>query len=164
RCDVLAAGGHDDLLLPTADRQIPIVVEGAEVAGAEPTVVELLGRGLVVVPVLPEDRHALGQDLPVGCDGHRDSRQRHADGADLGAMFLPLEVTMISFFRPLIVRYPSSSREPRSPVPNQPSWNSLAVASSLFQYSRKIGTPLARISPSGAMATETPGSGTPTVP
>ena len=37
------------------------------------------------------------------------------------ATFLPPAVTMISFFRPVMRRKPSSSREPRSPVRNQPS-------------------------------------------
>src|SRR5699024_2095306 len=105
------------------------------------------------LPVLPDD------------DGLADDRVTAQGVLERGRCdVLAAGVTMISFLRPLIFRYPSSSREPRSPVPNHPSWNSLAVASALFQYSRKIGTPLARISPSGAMATETPGSGTPTVP
>jgi hypothetical protein len=39
----------------------------------------------------------------------------------VGVMFLPDEVTMISLVRPAIVRKPSSSIVPRSPVLNQPS-------------------------------------------
>ena len=47
-------------------------------------------------------------------------------------MFLPLEVTMISLVRPVMVRKPSSSIEPTSPELNQPSESrSSSVASSL---------------------------------
>ena len=38
-----------------------------------------------------------------------------------GATFLPPAVTIISFARPVILTYPSRSKEPRSPVLNQPS-------------------------------------------
>ena len=37
-CDVLAARGDDDLLLPPGDGQEPLVVERAEVAGAQPAI------------------------------------------------------------------------------------------------------------------------------
>ncbi len=51
-----------------------------------------------------------------------------------GATFLPPEVTMISFLRPVIVTYPSSSISAMSPVENQPSSSrTSAVAASLFQ-------------------------------
>ena len=42
-----------------------------------------------------------------------------------GATFLPPAVTMISFLRPMMVKKPSSSIAPRSPVWNQPSENDL---------------------------------------
>ena len=39
----------------------------------------------------------------------------------VGEMFLPLEVMMSSFLRPVMRTKPSSSTEPRSPVYSQPS-------------------------------------------
>ena len=47
-----------------------------------------------------------------------------------GTTFLPPAVTMISFLRPVIVRKPSSSSWPMSPVRNQPSTKASAVRSS----------------------------------
>ena len=49
-----------------------------------------------------------------------------------GATFLPPAVTMISFFRPVIRRYPSSSRFPRSPVRIQPSSVSASALAALL--------------------------------
>ena len=46
---------------------------------------------------------------------------RSRSSSTAGATFLPPAVTMISFFRPVMVRNPSSSSSPRSPVRNQPS-------------------------------------------
>ena len=49
-----------------------------------------------------------------------------------GAMFLPPEVTMMSFLRSVMVRKPSS-RKPTSPVWNQPSLSmASAVAAGLL--------------------------------
>ncbi|CFS68877.1 Uncharacterised protein [Mycobacterium tuberculosis] len=42
-------------------------------------------------------------------------------------------MTIISFLRPVIVKNPSSSTAPRSPVLNQPSVNASVVACSLRQ-------------------------------
>ena len=81
-----------------------------------------------------------------------------------GATFLPPAVTMISFLRPVIVRKPSPSKEPRSPVLNQSPSKVSAVAAGFFQYSLKTLMPLTSISPSSAMRTDTPGSAGPTVP
>ena len=50
-----------------------------------------------------------------------------------GATFLPPAVTMISFLRPTMVKKPSSSIAPRSPVWNQPSVNTALVSASLRQ-------------------------------
>ncbi len=59
---------------------------------------------------------------------------RSRSSSTAGATFLPPAVTMISFFRPVIFRKPSSSSSPRSPVRNQPSSvNVSAVAFSFFQ-------------------------------
>ena len=50
-----------------------------------------------------------------------------------GAMFLPPEVTMMSFLRSVMTRKPSRSRTPMSPVWNQPSGSmASAVASGLL--------------------------------
>ena len=49
-----------------------------------------------------------------------------------GVMLMPPRM-MISFLRPVIDRYPSSSSEPRSPVRNQPSLKDSAVASLFCQ-------------------------------
>ena len=56
-----------------------------------------------------------------GCARSRSSRSA-------GATFLPPAVTMISFLRPMIVRKPSSSIAPRSPVWNQPSVKTALVS------------------------------------
>ena len=74
-----------------------------------------------------------------------------------GATFLPPAVTMISFLRPVIVRKPSSSNVPMSPVLNQSPSNVAAVASGLRQYSLKTLMPRTWISPSSASRTPTPG-------
>ncbi len=82
-----------------------------------------------------------------------------------GVRFLPPAVMMMSFLRPVILRKPSSSSSPTSPVSSQPSISVSAVASGLFQYSRKTFGPRMRISPSSsAILISTPGSGLPTVP
>ncbi len=66
RGDVLSGGSDDQLLLAARDPQIPLVVEFADVAGAEPpVVVEHLGGGVLVVPVAGEDLGTLGEDLAV---------------------------------------------------------------------------------------------------
>ena len=59
---------------------------------------------------------------------------RSLSSSTAGATFLPPAVTIISFFRPVIVRKPSSSSSPRSPVRNQPSSAKASlVAASLCQ-------------------------------
>ena len=68
--------------------------------------------------------------LTSGCPRSRSS-------STAGATFLPPAVTMISFLRPVIRRNPSSSREPRSPVRNQPSVRASAVASAFAWYRRR---------------------------
>ena len=51
-----------------------------------------------------------------------------------GTTFLPFDSTSSSFFRPVMVRKPSASRCPRSPVCSQPSRMVSAVACGFFQY------------------------------
>ena len=58
---------------------------------------------------------------------------RSRSSSSAGATFLPPAVTMISFLRPTMVRKPSSSMAPRSPVWNQPSENAASVSAWLCQ-------------------------------
>ena len=82
--DVLAAGGHQDLLLAPGDPDEALVVDLADVAGVEPAVgIDGLGGGLRVGPVAGEDLAALEHDLAVVGDPDGGAGQRPADGADL---------------------------------------------------------------------------------
>src|SRR5690606_22849307 len=81
--DVLATGGDDDLLLASGDAEEAVVVERAQVARAEPSVLERLRGGLGVPAVAPRDVRALDEDLAVVGDLHRGPGQRDAHGADL---------------------------------------------------------------------------------
>ncbi|CAB4852691.1 unannotated protein [freshwater metagenome] len=91
------------------------------------------------------------------------ARRRSSSAA--GATFFPPAVTRISFLRPVIVRYPSSSSAPRSPECSQPSASRIAaVPSGSAQYPMKTCGPRRRTSPSSAILTEAPGNGRPTVP
>ncbi len=58
---------------------------------------------------------------------------RRRSSSTAGATFLPPAVTMISFLRPVMVRNPSSSSAPMSPLWNQPSSIDSAVAVGFFQ-------------------------------
>ena len=59
---------------------------------------------------------------------------RRLSSSGAGATFLPAAVTMRSFLRPVILRKPSSSISPMSPVWNQPSSSmTSAVAASFCQ-------------------------------
>src|SRR5205085_3678539 len=81
--DVLATGGHEDLLGATGDAQESLVVDLPEVAGAQPAV---LGHGLGgcvrVVPVAAHDLTTGDEDLAVVGDPDRGPGERAADGAD----------------------------------------------------------------------------------
>ena len=83
RGHVLAAGGDDDLLLPARDAQEALLVQGAQIAGAEPAV---LGEGLLVrlgaIAVAAEQRGAACEDLAVVVDPDLVAAQRAAHGAD----------------------------------------------------------------------------------
>ena len=77
---------------------------------------------------------------------------------------MPPAVPISSFLRPVILKKPSESREPRSPLRSHPSSSASAVACGLFRYPRKRPMPLMRISPSSLSLTEVPGRGRPTEP
>ncbi len=84
RRDVLAARGDDEFLLAPGDREVAVLVEGADVAGVEPAVGQRLGGRRLVLPVLLEDVLAVQQHLAVVRDAHHGARQRLADRTDLG--------------------------------------------------------------------------------
>jgi hypothetical protein len=76
---VLAAGGHQDLLLAVDDLQEAVVGEAPHVAGLEPAVVgEGLARGLGILVVAAEDVGPAGEDLAVLGEAQLDARQRLA--------------------------------------------------------------------------------------
>ena len=84
RSQVLAAGGDDDVLLAAGDPQEAVLVERAEVPGAEPAVGVLGLRGrLGIAPVLAEDVGPPHQHLAVVGDPDLDARQGAADRPDL---------------------------------------------------------------------------------
>ena len=69
--DVLAAGCDDQLLLAAGDEDESVVVDLAQIAGAEPPVLrESGGRRLGVVVVSNEDVVAFAEDLAVVVHGH----------------------------------------------------------------------------------------------
>ena len=82
-----------------------------------------------------------------------------------GAMYLPPDVLTRSFLRSVIVRYPSASSSPTSPVRKKPSSvNAAAVSSGRLWYPRMTGTPRSRISPSESILHSRSPRGWPTVP
>ena len=88
--DILATGRDDQLLLPAGDREVALVVQLADVAGAEPAVTadRLRGGGLVV-PVAAEHHVAPEQHLAVVGDPDRDPGYGLADRADLEVLRQP---------------------------------------------------------------------------
>src|SRR3954451_9411859 len=84
RREVLAARRDDDVLHPAGDLHEPLVVDLADIAGAEPAVVgERLARGLLVAPVLLEDVRALHQQLALVADLDLDPGDGLPDGAEV---------------------------------------------------------------------------------
>src|SRR5690606_32643390 len=79
---VLPAGGDEDVLLAVRDAQVAVRVELADVAGAQPAVLQGRGgRGGVLV-VAEEVPGAAREDLAVVGDPHLDPVERRADGAE----------------------------------------------------------------------------------
>ena len=90
---------------------------------------------------------------------------RTRSSSTAGATFLPPAVTRISFLRPVIRTYPSSSISPTSPVWNQPSASASAVACVVAASSpRRPGRRGTAARRRRRRATVVPGSGRPTVP
>ena len=86
RRDVLPAGGDEDVLQPVGDREEAVLVEVADVAGAQPAVVRQdFARRLLVLEVPAEDGVALDQHLTVVCNAKLDARQSRADGCRSGS-------------------------------------------------------------------------------
>ncbi len=83
RDHVLAAGGDDDFLLAAGDPDEAVLIEAADVAGAEPAVHERFGREVVALVVAAHHADALGEDLAVVGNLDRVARQGLAHGADL---------------------------------------------------------------------------------
>ncbi len=83
RRKVLPARGDDDVALAVCDRQEPVVVELADVAGAQPAVLaEHLARRFLVAEIAGEDRRPPEEDLAVVGDSDLDVRQRGPDRAE----------------------------------------------------------------------------------
>ena len=82
RRDVLAARGHDQLLLAVDDRDEAVRVHRPDVAGEEPPVVgQRLGRRLRPAVVPLEDRLAADLDLAVVRERDLEPGERGPDGA-----------------------------------------------------------------------------------
>ena len=84
RRDVLAAGRDDQVLLPVGDLQVAVLVDLADVPGAEPAVVGERGGGrLRILVVAGEDGVAADEDLAVAVEVDLAAVDRPADGAEL---------------------------------------------------------------------------------
>ena len=83
RDHVLAAGGDDDFLLAAGDPDKAVLVEPADVSGAEPAVVKRVGREVLALVVAAHHADALGEDLAVFGDLDGVTGQGLAHRADL---------------------------------------------------------------------------------
>ena len=82
RRHVLPGASDDQLLLPSSDTQIAIVVKITDVAGLEPSIgVEDIRCGLLIAPVSLEDLRTFGKYLAIGGDTNARAHQRPAHGA-----------------------------------------------------------------------------------
>ncbi len=89
--NILAGGKDDDVLLPSRDGQVAVLVQEAQVAGVKPSVPDgLIRRGLILV--IPLEDHGTGdEDLsdPVGiggADAYLSSRSGLPHGAHFDAV------------------------------------------------------------------------------
>jgi hypothetical protein len=93
RRDVLAARRLDQVLLAVGDAQVALVVQLADVAGAEePVLGHDLGGLLGQVVVATHDRHTLDHDLAVGVELDLQVAHGLPDRADLQRLGLVHEV------------------------------------------------------------------------
>ena len=76
--DVLAAGGDDDVLFPVGDDQKAVLVEMTDVAGVEPTALEVPPGLRFLLVIAFHDVRPAGQDLAVRGDPDLDTRDRLA--------------------------------------------------------------------------------------
>ena len=87
RRHVLAGGVDDQLLLAVDDREVTVLVEDADVAGAQPAAVLVVEERLrrLLREVAVTDHHDVGLDehLAIVCEPDLDRPARRADGPDL---------------------------------------------------------------------------------
>jgi len=100
--------------------------------------------------------------MTTACSTNRLAASRCSMGC--GAMYLPVLSFIISFLRSVMVSIPSASSTPMSPVLNQPSCITSAVASGILKYPCITLGPRTQISPSSAIRISTPVMGAPTEP
>src|SRR5204863_8487105 len=87
RGHVLAGGVDDQLLLAVDDGQVPVLVEGADVAGVQPAVgVDRIRGSLGLVAVARHHDLAAHQHLAVVGQAQLDAGDRGSDGPDLDAL------------------------------------------------------------------------------
>src|SRR6202049_3057722 len=79
---VLAAGGDDDVLLAPGDREVAVLVDRAEVARVQPSILDRAEALVRAVVVALEDLRAFDKDLSRLSDPQLDPRKRSADGAE----------------------------------------------------------------------------------
>src|SRR3954463_7452883 len=81
RVDVVALV-DEHVLLAVDDGEVAVLVDRADVAGAQPAVLEHLGRGLDLVVVTAHHLRAADADLALD-EGHLGVEDRYADRAHL---------------------------------------------------------------------------------
>src|SRR3546814_13264548 len=79
RCDVVAAGIDDDVLLPVGNADVALRVDLADVAGVQPAVDDRARRRLRIVPVALHDQLAAYQDFAILGDAHLNAGKWPSD-------------------------------------------------------------------------------------
>ena len=72
RSDLLAAA-IDQILDPTGDRQVAVVIESADIAGSEPPIDKRRGGRVRVIPVAIGHRGSPGDDLTITVGSEKDT-------------------------------------------------------------------------------------------
>src|SRR5215212_2712969 len=80
--DVHPVPEDDQVLLPSPQVEVAILIEATEIAGSVPPVVEGVGRGRWILPVSRSDVRTANQDLPILGEANLAARERLADCAD----------------------------------------------------------------------------------